>query len=195
MQSRSVEFAKKFGVIFEVRSSLNDHPGTIVKEETKSMEDVVIRGVSLDKNQAKVTLIGVPDKPGVAAQVFKALADSSINVDMIVQNVSHGAGAPSTDISFTVDKPDLLKATRVIDGLKAAVMLRDVVADEDIGKLSIVGVGMRSHSGVAAKIFEVLAHHGINIDMISTSEIKISVVIDLKRGEDAMRAVHAAFLG
>jgi aspartate kinase len=195
MQSRSVEFAKKFGVIFEVRSSLNDHPGTIVKEETKSMEDVVIRGVSLDKNQAKVTLIGVPDKPGVAAQVFKALADSSINVDMIVQNVSHGAGAPSTDISFTVDKPDLLKATRVIDGLKAAVMLRDVVADENIGKLSIVGVGMRSHSGVAAKIFEVLAHHGINIDMISTSEIKISVVIDLKRGEDAMRAVHAAFLG
>lgn len=195
MQSRSVEFAKKFGVIFEVRSSLNDNPGTIVKEETKSMEDVVIRGVSLDKNQAKVTLVGVPDKPGVAARIFKALADATINVDMIVQNVSHGAGSPSTDISFTVDKPELLKATKVIDGLKGEVGMREAIADENIGKLSIVGVGMRSHSGVAAKVFETLAKQGVNIDMISTSEIKISVVIDLKRGEDAMRAVHEAFIG
>jgi aspartate kinase len=195
MQSRSVEFAKKFGVIFEVRSSLNDNPGTIVKEETRSMEDVVIRGVSLDKNQAKVTLVSVPDKPGVAARIFKALADASINVDMIVQNVSHGAGSPSTDISFTVDKPDLLKATKVIDGLKGEVGMREAIADENIGKLSIVGVGMRSHSGVAAKVFETLAKHGVNIDMISTSEIKISVVIDLKRGEEAMRAVHEAFIG
>ena len=195
MQSRSVEFAKKFGVIFEVRSSLNDNPGTIVKEETKSMEDVVIRGVSLDKNQAKVTLVGVPDKPGVAARIFKALADATINVDMIVQNVSHGAGAPSTDISFTVDKPDLLKATKVIDGLKGEVGMREAIADENIGKLSIVGVGMRSHSGVAAKVFETLARHSVNIDMISTSEIKISVVIDLARGEEAMRAVHEAFIG
>jgi aspartate kinase len=165
-----------------------------VKEETKSMEDVVIRGVSLDKNQAKVTLVGVPDKPGVAARIFKALADSTINVDMIVQNVSHGAGSPSTDISFTVDKPDLLKATKVIESLRGEVGLRDVIADENIGKLSIVGVGMRSHSGVAAKVFEVLALHEINIDMISTSEIKISVIIDLKRGEDAKRLLHAAFL-
>lgn len=195
MQSRSVEFAKKFGVVFEVRSSLNENPGTIVKEETKSMEDVVIRGVSLDKNQAKVTLVGVPDKPGVAARIFKALADSAINVDMIVQNVSHGAGSPSTDISFTVDKPDLLKATKVIDSLKSEVALREVIADENIGKLSIVGVGMRSHSGVAAKMFETLAQNGVNIDMISTSEIKISVVIDLQRGEEAMRAVHEAFIG
>src|SRR5512140_595555 len=107
MQSRSVESAKKFGVVFEVRSSLNDNPGTIVKEETKSMEDVVIRGVSLDKNQAKVTLVGVPDRPGVAARIFKALGEAAINVDMIVQNVSHGAGTPSTDLSFTIDKPDL----------------------------------------------------------------------------------------
>lgn len=195
MQSRSVEFAKKFGVVFEVRSSLNDNPGTIVKEETRSMEDVVIRGVSLDKNQAKVTLVGVPDKPGVAARIFKALADATINVDMIVQNVSHGTGSPSTDISFTVDKPDLLKATKVIEALKPEIGLRDVTADENIGKLSIVGVGMRSHSGVAAKVFETLAQNNVNIDMISTSEIKISVVIDLKRGEDAMRAVHEAFIG
>src|SRR5262245_60061649 len=121
MQSRSVEFAKKFGVVFEVRSSLNDNPGTIVREETKSMEDVVIRGVALDKNQAKVTLVGVPDRPGVAARIFNALADAAINVDMIVQNVSHGSGAPVTDLSFTVDKPDLLRAQKVIDGLKKEV--------------------------------------------------------------------------
>src|SRR5688572_20786652 len=182
MQSRSVEFAKKFGVVFEVRSSLNDNPGTIVKEETKSMEDVVIRGVSLDKNQAKVTLVGVPDKPGVAARIFKALGDASVNVDMIVQNVSHGSGSPATDLSFTVDKAELLKAQKVIEQLKTLVSYREVIADEKISKLSIVGVGMRSHSGVAAKMFETLAEQGVNIDMISTSEIKISVVIDLAKG-------------
>src|SRR4029079_4165776 len=130
MQSRSVEFAKKFGVVFEVRSSLNDNPGTIVKEETQSMEDVVIRGVSLDKNQAKVTLIGVPDKPGVAARIFKALADVTINVDMIVQNISHGAGIPATDLSFTVDKAELLKARKVIDTLEQEIGYRNVVSDE-----------------------------------------------------------------
>src|SRR6516162_4496706 len=119
MQSRSVEFAKKFGVVFEVRSSLNDNPGTIVKEETKNMEEVMVRGVALDKNQAKVTLVGVPHQPGMAARVFKALGDAAINVDMIVQNISHGSGKPATDISFTVDKPDLLKAQKVIDSLKS----------------------------------------------------------------------------
>ncbi len=195
MQSRSVEFAKKFGVVFEVRSSLNDNPGTIVKEETASMEDVVIRGVSLDKNQAKVTLVAVPDKPGVAAGIFKAIADAAINVDMIVQTASHGAGAPATDLSFTVDKPDLLKATKVIEALRGEAGYREVVADEKIGKLSIVGVGMRSHSGVAARMFETLAREGVNIDMISTSEIKISVIIDLAKAEQAMRSVHEAFLG
>jgi len=195
MQSRSVEFAKKFGVVFEVRSSLNENPGTIVKEETKSMEGVVVRGVSLDKNQAKVTLIGIPDKPGMAARVFKALGDATVNVDMIVQNVSHGSSSPSTDISFTMDKPDLLKAKKVIDGLKSELGIREVVANEAIGKLSIVGVGMKSHTGVAGKMFEVLAKEGVNIDMISTSEIKISVVIDLAKGEHAMRAVHGAFIG
>lgn len=195
MQSRSVEFAKKFGVVFEVRSSLNDHPGTIVKEETKSMEGVVVRGVALDKNQAKVTLVGVPDKPGVAAKIFKALGDAAVNIDMIVQNIGHGAGAPQTDISFTVEKADLLKAQKVIESLKHKVGLRDVIRSEQIGKLSIVGVGMKSHTGVAGKMFETLAEAGVNIDMISTSEIKISVVIELAKGEAAMKAVHAAFIG
>src|SRR3954453_18673902 len=194
MQSRSVEFAKKFGVIFEVRSSLNDNPGTIVKEETKNMEDVVIRGVSLDKNQAKVTLVGVPDQPGVAARVFKAIGDANINVDMIVQNISHGSGKPATDLSFTVDKPDLLKAQKVIEGLKKDIGFGEVIATNNIGKLSIVGVGMKSHTGIAGKMFEILAEEGVNSDMTSTSEIKISVVIDLAKGEQAMKAVHAAFL-
>ncbi len=195
MQSRSVEFAKKFGVVFEVRSSLNENPGTIVKEETKSMEGVVVRGVALDKNQAKVTLVAVPDKPGVAARVFKALGDATVNVDMIVQNISHGTGTPQTDISFTVEKADLLKAQKVIEALKKEIAFGDVITTEKIGKLSIVGVGMKSHTGVAGKMFETLANEGVNIDMISTSEIKISVVIELTKGEAAMKAVHSAFLG
>jgi aspartate kinase len=194
MQSRSVEFAKKFGVIFEVRSSLNDNPGTIVKEETANMESVVIRGVALDKNQAKVTLAHVPDKPGVAARIFKAIGDAAINVDMIVQTASHGASG-ATDISFTTDKADLLKTRKVLEGIQAEAGFKEVVSAENIGKLSIVGVGMRSHTGVAAKMFESLAQAGVNIDMISTSEIKISVVIDLAKGEPAMKAIHAAFLG
>jgi len=193
MQLRSVEFAKKFNVVFEVRSSLNDNPGTLVKEETRSMEGVVVRGVSLDKNQAKVTLFGVPDRPGMAARIFKALAQAAVNVDMIIQNV-HAGSQPTSDLSFTVDKPDLLKARKVIDSLSQELGIREVGADENIGKLSIVGVGMKSHSGVAAKMFDVLATEGINIDMISTSEIKISVVIDLAKGEAATRAIHRAFL-
>ena len=127
MQSRSVEFAKKFGVVFEVRSSLNENPGTIVKEETKSMEGVVVRGVALDKNQAKITLVAVPDKPGVAARIFKALGDATVNVDMIVQNISHGAGTRATDLSFTLEKADLLKAQKVIEVLKKEIEFGDVI--------------------------------------------------------------------
>jgi len=194
MQSRSVEFAKKFGVVFEVRSSLNDNPGTLVKEETAHMEGVVVRGVALDKNQAKITLAHVPDKPGAAARIFNAIGAAAINVDMIVQTASHGASG-ATDISFTTDKADLLKARKVLDGIQAEVGFKEVIAAESIGKLSIVGVGMRSHTGVAARMFEALAQAGVNIDMISTSEIKVSVVIDLAKGEAAMKAVHAAFLG
>src|SRR4051812_32859180 len=195
MQLRSVEIAKNFGVVFEVRSSLNDHGGTLVKEETRSMEKIVVRGVALDKNQAKVTLVGVPDRPGVAAKVFRALANSSISVDMIIQNVSHGSDTPLTDLSFTLEKPDAAKARGAIDSLKADVGFLDVTVDENIGKLSLVGVGMRSHSGVAAKMFDTLAREGINIEMISTSEIKISVLVKLPQGEQALRAVHEAFLG
>src|SRR5437667_4982763 len=121
MQSRSVEFAKKFGVVFEVRSSLNDNPGTLVKEETKTMEGVVVRGVSLDKHQSNVTLVAVPDEPRLAARIFKAVGDAAINVDVIVQTASHGAGAPATDISFTIDKPDLLKAQKVLENIKSDI--------------------------------------------------------------------------
>ena len=195
MQSRSVEFAKKFDVKFEVRSSLNNNPGTIVTQESDSMEAVVVRGVALDKNQAKVTLVGVPDQPGMAARVFSTLAAASINIDMIVQNISHGSATPATDLSFTVDKPELAKAQKVIDELQAKVKFAKVIADEDIAKVSVVGVGMRTHSGVAAKVFETLGEHDINIEMISTSEIKISVVVEGKKGEEATRALHKKFFG
>jgi aspartate kinase len=159
------------------------------------MEEIVVRGVALDKNQAKLTLVGVPDRPGVAARVFQALAAGAISVDMIVQNVSHGSSTPLTDLSFTVDKPDVQKARATIESLKADIGFQGATVDENIGKLSLVGVGMKSHSGVAAKMFATLASEGINIEMISTSEIKISVLVELAKGEQALRAVHAAFLG
>src|SRR5207244_2301120 len=137
----------------------------------------------------------VPDKPGVAARIFKVLGDATINVDMIVQNISHGSGVPATDLSFTIEKADLLKTQKVIEALKKEIQFREVISSENIGKLSVVGVGMKSHTGVAGKMFETLAREGVNIEMISTSEIKVSVVIDLAKGEQAMKAVHAAFLG
>jgi aspartate kinase len=194
MQSRSVEFAKKFGVVFEVRSSLNNNPGTIVKEETTDMEGVVVRGASLDKNQAKVTLVAVPDHPGVAAGIFKQLADAAVNIDMIVQNTSHGTESPSTDLSFTVEKADILKARQLFEGLQDKIGFREILTDENVAKLSIVGVGMRSHSGIASKMFETLAKENVNIGMISTSEIKISVLIGLDDADRALKAAHVAFL-
>ena len=194
MQSRSVEIAKKFGVPFEVRSSFSEEPGTMVKEETRSMEEVVIRGVSLDRNQAKLTLVGVPDRPGVAAAIFRPLSESGVNVDVIVQNVSHGAGEPATDLSFTVEKADLAKAVKAIETAREDLRFRELLTDENVAKLSVVGVGMRSHPGIAARMFEALSTAGVNIQMISTSEIKISVVVDSESGERGTRAVHAAFL-
>lgn len=195
MQSRSVEFAKKFGVVFEVRSSLNDNPGTTVKESSPDMENVVVRGVSLDKNQAKVTLLNVPDHPGVAASIFQPLSAAAVNVDMIVQNVSHEDGLPVTDLSFTVEKTDLTKAQKVLNDLQQSIGFAEMTADESICKLSVVGVGMKSHSGVAARLFEVLSTEKVNILMISTSEIKISVVIECSKGEAALKSTHAAFVG
>ena len=194
MQSRSVEIAKKFGVPFEVRSSFSEELGTMVKEETESMESVVIRGVSLDRNQAKVTLVAVPDQPGVAAAIFQPLASAAVNVDMIVQNISHGSASPATDLSFTVEKADLRKARATLEELRGSLGYSEILTDENVAKLSVVGVGMRSHPGIAATMFEALATADVNIQMISTSEIKISVVIDLESGERATRALHDAFL-
>jgi len=190
MQARSVEFAKKFNVVFEVRSSFNNNPGTIVKAETAKMEDVVIRGVAVDKKQAKITVAGVPDQPGMAAKVFKTIADAHINIDVIVQNVS---AQGYTDISFTVADTDAAKAVKVLQAVLKEIGAREVTATGEIAKLSVVGIGMRSHPGVAAKMFEALAGAGVNISMISTSEIKISVIIKLADADRAARAVHDAF--
>ena len=191
MQSRSVEFAKKFGVPFEVRSSLNKNPGTLVKEETMSMESVVIRGVSLEREQAKVTISGVKDKPGTAGKIFGAVAEANLLVDMIVQNVSQTG---TTDISFTVHKNDVAKAEEalqpVLSELGDGVAIK---AKDGIAKLSVVGIGMRSHSGVAAEMFDTLSKAGVNIEMISTSEIKITVTVAEEQIETAAQAVHEAF--
>jgi aspartate kinase len=184
MQSRAVEFAKKFSVEFEVRSSLKDAPGTIAKEETANMEDVVIRGISLERNQAKVTVDDVRDEPGIAGRIFSAIARGNISVDMIVQSVSeHG----TTDVSFTIHETDLPAATELLTPLVQEVRAAGLITKAGVAKLSVVGIGMRSHSGVAARLFDCLGKGGINIQLISTSEIKIAVVID---GQDADRAAQ-----
>ena len=191
MQSRSVEFAKKFGVRFEVRSSLNNNPGTLVKEETPGMESVVVRGVSLERNQAKITIDDVPDRPGISSAIFGAIASANVIVDMIVQNVSFDG---ETDISFTLSAADLPKAESalkaILPELGGEVTLR---AESGIAKLSVVGIGMRSHSGVAAKMFKALADVSVNILMISTSEIKTAVIVKEADIETAAKAVHTAF--
>ena len=190
MQSRSVEFAKKFKVVFEVRSSFNQNPGTIVKEETKNMENVVVRGVSIEKNQAKVTIRQVPDRPGGAARIFTALAGASIIIDMIVQSEPVGG---TNDISFTLNRDELGKATRALEAVVPEIGAKCVETKDGIAKLSVVGIGMRSHSGVAAKMFEALSAGGVNIQMISTSEIKTAVIIEEGKIEEAANLVHEAF--
>ena len=192
MHSRSIEFAKKYGIVVHVRTSFEPGViGTFIQEEGETkMEDPIIRGVTANKNEAKVSVLGVPDQPGIAAKLFHALAEANVNVDMIIQNVSaHGA----TDISFTVSKDDLKKAISVSDKIIKPLGAQGLTHDEKISKLSIVGVGMKSHSGVAAKMFGVLSQKGINIQMISTSEIKISVVIDQEHSDEAVLALHDAF--
>jgi len=190
LMSRSVEFAKKYGVELEVLSSFSKVPGTIVKEEVKSMENIIVRGVSADKDEVKITLAGVPDHPGVAARLFKDLAAASINIDMIVQNIS---AQGVTDISFTVPEEDLAKTRRLMQTAAKSAGVQAVNVDADIAKISIVGVGMRGHSGVAFQMFKTLAEHGINILMISTSEIKISVIVRKALADKAMIALHKVF--
>lgn len=191
MQSRSVEFAKKYKVKFEVRSSLNNNPGTIVTEEHEAMESVVIRGVSIERSQARVTITGIPDTPGMSGRILGALADAEVNIDMIVSNIASDQLARH---SFTMNTNDLGRAQSALKPVLADLDCDAKIETEaGIGKLSCVGIGMRSHSGVAAKMFSALGQAGINIGMISTSEIKISVTVEEDQLEDAARIVHTAF--
>lgn len=197
MQARSIEVAKKFNIRLHVRSSFNYQRGTMIcnvckldKEEAKTMEDVLISGVTLNKNEAKLTLCDVPDKPGIAAVLFEELSDAEVNVDMIVQNVSR---TKQTDISFTVPKSSLKKALQITRKVSREIGAGLGIADSDVARVSIVGVGMKTHPGVAAKMFEALAENKINIEMISTSEISISCLIKKSAGESAVRALHSKF--
>lgn len=190
MQARSVEVAKKFEVPLHVRSSFTTRPGTLIAKEVKAMEEVVVRGVALTKDEAKVTICDVPDRPGLAARIFTRISEQNINVDMIVQNVSR-TGA--TDISFTVAASDLARTLTAARKVARDIGAEGVIYDDQIAKVSVVGVGMRSHSGIAARMFQALAKESINIEMISTSEIKISCVIHKRQAAQAARALHKAF--
>jgi aspartate kinase len=190
LHSRSVELAKKFDVHLCVRSSFTEAEGTTVVKESEMIEEVVVSGVTSDKDQAKVSLLGVPDIPGIAARIFQEVADAHINIDMIIQNVSHEG---TTDVSFTVAKQGLEATLKIAETLKAKIGCQSVTTDKDIAKVSAVGIGMKSHVGIAARMFRALADEGINIQMISTSEIKISCVIDDRETERAVRAIHDKF--
>ena len=192
LQIRSVEFAKRYRVPLHVRSSFTESEGTWVVEEEASMEDVLVSGVTYDRDEAKITLVRVPDRPGLAARVFGPIADANIGVDMIIQNASDDG---TTDLTFTVPKADFRQALGLIEANADQIGAAGVRTDQDVSKISIVGLGMRSHAGVAARMFRALADVGINIQMISTSEIKVSVVIDAKFVELAVRVLHDTFLG
>jgi len=190
MQPRSVEYGRNFGVTIHVRSSLSDQPGTLIKEADPMMEKAIISGITYDVTEAKVTISRVPDRPGIAASVFKALADASINIDIILQNVSEKG---FTDISFTVGKGDLKRTEDVVDAVVKELSAKGFTCDEGIGKVSLVGAGMRTHPGIAADMFGTLAEKNINIEMISTSAIKISCVIRQDHVEEAVKALHKMF--
>jgi aspartate kinase len=190
LEIRSVEFAKKFGVPIHVRSTFTKEKGTMVLGETKDMEKVLVSGVAYNKNEARVTVRKVPDRPGVASRIFKPVFDAGIIVDMIVQNTSEDG---ITDLTFTVPKSDFYKTMKLVSDTATEIGAEKVLGDEDIAKVSIIGVGMRSHAGVAQKMFETLAKENVNIMMISTSEIKVSCVIEEKYTELAVRVLHNAF--
>ncbi len=191
MQARSIEFAMKYGVRIHVRSSFTDNEGTWIVPEEEVMEKSVVRAITLERNESRITVVRVPDKPGIAYSIFKALGDAHIVVDMIVQNVSHEG---YTDMSFTVNKADAPKAEEIVRKVAQSIGAKEVVRDDRIAKVSVVGIGMRSSYGTAAKMFEVLYKNGINIMAISTSEIKISCLIEDKYGELAVRELHQAFI-
>jgi len=190
LEIRSVEFAKKYNVPIHVRSTFTDERGTMVVAETKDMEKVLVSGVTYNKNEARITVKKVPDRPGIASQIFDSIFRSGIVVDMIVQNTSEDG---LTDLTFTVPKPDFYKTMKLLADVAKEIGAEKILGDEDIAKVSIIGIGMRSHAGVAKKMFEVLARENINIMMISTSEIKVSCVIEEKYTELAVRALHTAF--
>ena len=192
LQIRSVEFARRYSVKVHVRSSFNEEPGTWVVPEESSMEDVLVSGVACDRDQAKITLTRVPDRPGLAARIFSPIAAQGIIVDMIIQNAGDDG---TTDMTFTVPRLEVDKAMKIVSQVATEIGAGEARTEGDIAKVSIVGLGMRSHAGVAAQIFETLAREGINIQMISTSEIKISVVIAAKYSELAVRSLHEALLG
>jgi aspartate kinase len=190
LQTRSVEFAKKYDVPVMVRSSFVDAPGTLVLKEDEDMESVAVSGLTYNKDEAKISVVRVPDRPGIAAKLFRPLTEEGINVDMIVQNISHDA---HTDLTFTVSKSDFKRALKLVKDTAGDIEAQEVLGDPGIAKISIVGAGMRSHAGVASLMFETLAKEGVNIQMISTSEIKISCVVDVKYTELAVRVLHEAF--
>lgn len=190
LQTRSVEFGKKYDMPILVRSTFSDGGGTLVTHETDEMEEVVVSAVAFERDQAKITLMGVADRPGIAAKIFGAVASAAINVDMIIQNVAEGV---TTDMSFTVPKSDAKKTVATMNELAEELGATDVSVDNNIGKVSIIGVGMRSHTGIAAKAFAALADGGINIMMISTSEIKVSCVINAEEIDRAVRILHDVF--
>ncbi|HIJ95706.1 MAG TPA: aspartate kinase [Desulfuromonadales bacterium] len=190
VQIRAIEYAKKHNVTIHVRSSFSTASGTLVTREDSTMEGVLVTGIVSDKNEAKIAVLGIPDKPGTAAKILTALADTDISVDMIVQNVSQAGLA---DLTFSVSKSDLDKATLITEKIATELQAREVIADKNISKVSIVGLGMRNHAGVAARMFTVLAYNNINIQMISTSEIKVSVAIHEDYTELAVRVLHEAF--
>lgn len=190
MQTRAVEYARSKNVILHIRSSFKEMTGTVVDEKGDEMENAIISGVTYDSSEAKITILGVPDMPGIAASVFGSLADNEINVDMILQNVSQDG---QTDISFTLPKSDLATAKEIMKQVTEKINARGYTCDEAVAKISLIGAGMKTHPGVAAKMFRVLAENNVNIQMIGTSTIKISCVVAVEQGEKAVRSLHNAF--